>query len=274
MFGRTSGADREQRYQLLPTGDDPSPRHTTFISSVRDAQRPSLFTTYAGYAPLRCTREYIRPLRYRTRFQLVVCAIIGVTLLVISIEGIVFVLSDRRPYVWGYEYNKPPPLVVHCPSTLLSSLETSRRAPSEDLLRWQRPWRDDSFCRLHQSSSKFPSFDAVSFPEAGTSATYEHLERNYAGDSRTETTATAAALHPVQPVTSIPAECLDSYLALGHPCPCIPSDSDPSNSFDVAQKSIDVLWAWVNGSDPLHREQLDATRQLYGLSVSNAKLFR
>lgn len=274
MNGIIGGSSRDQHYQLLPTGEDSLPRHTTVVAPDRDSRRPSLFSSYAGYTPLRRTGVYIRPFRYRTRLQLVVCALIGVTLIAISIEGILFVVKNRKEYVWGFEHNKPPPLIVHCPSTSLSGVETNRRPPSEDLIRWQRPWRDDTFCSLHQPPAKSLGFDLVSFPESGTSATYEHLEGNRAYDAQAKVETAAAALHPVQPVTSIPAHCLDSYMASGHPCPCIPSDADPIDSDAVSHNSIDILWAWVNGSDPLHIRQLDATRRLYGLPISNAKLFR
>ncbi|KIO29921.1 hypothetical protein M407DRAFT_161282 [Tulasnella calospora MUT 4182] len=43
----------------------------------------------------------------------------------------------------------------------------------------------------------------------------------------------------------IPADCLDDYIALGVPCKA-PDD-------DERTRTLDIVWAYVNGSDPLHK---------------------
>lgn len=219
----------------------------------------------------------------------------GLALLSLSIGGLYKLIHARRSnYRWSYAANIPPGLIITCPSSSHyipdldltgggnrdgsgdgATEELRRKTPSADLLRWQRPWTRSTLCGL--SPDSVPD-GFVSLPD--TSTTYEafHLINDASVPNKME-------LHPIQPVTNIPAECLDAYLSIGLPCPCIPTpvhaeadrraDSTASHGSDSPEvpNDIDIVWTWVNGSEPLHVAELDVTRIKYGYTPS-PKLFR
>lgn len=142
-------------------------------------------------------------------------------------------------------------------------------------MRWQRPWTQSTFCGLSPDSVQDGFFP---FPNANTTYEAFHLMNDAPVPNKRN-------LHPVQPVTNIPAECLDAYLSVGLPCPCIPTPVHPEDDrrADTAAahqsgppeipSDIDIVWTWVNGSEPLHAAELDMTRRKHGYTPS-PKLFR
>lgn len=269
-----SATSRLQHYQLLPTSDHSTPHQSHAAPSIRhdpaDRRRWTWPIVFIAFHSRRAV-DSVYHFRPRTRQQLVVCALIGIVIVALFLE--VLHAATHRANSW--EYRPPPPLIVTCPSVRISDSDSEgpQHSPSADLLRWQRPWRDDAFCSLQRTSAA-DGFEAVEH-DNGRASTYEKF--HLADDTGTRLRSLEIAVHAIQPVTSVPAECLDNYLALGLPCPCIPTSPPFSNETQPSlptPKTIDVLWTWVNGSDPLHRKELDATRTRYGLPPTSPKLFR
>ncbi|KAK0458963.1 uncharacterized protein EV420DRAFT_1479618 [Desarmillaria tabescens] len=73
------------------------------------------------------------------------------------------------------------------------------------------------------------------------------------------------------PVTPVPVDCLEDYFA-GQACSR--SLTQSANSEFNSRAPIDIVWTWVNGSDPLHLAALDDTKHAYGYSSSKPKLYR
>jgi hypothetical protein len=68
---------------------------------------------------------------------------------------------------------------------------------------------------------------------------------------------------PVRP--RISSNCRDAYFTLGTPC----------YSAQGSEQKIDVVWTWVNGSDPLHHQTLrQAEQDVIRTSRPQEKLFR
>ncbi|KAG7448582.1 uncharacterized protein BT62DRAFT_992613 [Guyanagaster necrorhizus] len=70
------------------------------------------------------------------------------------------------------------------------------------------------------------------------------------------------------PVTSIPVACLEDYFS-GQSCSRSVTDSEFNS-----RALIDIVWSWVNGSDPLHIAALNDTEHAYGYGSSKPKLYR
>ncbi|KAK0496003.1 hypothetical protein EDD18DRAFT_1390447 [Armillaria luteobubalina] len=73
------------------------------------------------------------------------------------------------------------------------------------------------------------------------------------------------------PVTSIPVHCLEDYFS-GQACSL--SLADSANTNFNSRAPIDIVWSWVNGSDPLHMATLNDIEHTYGYGHSKPKLYR
>lgn len=73
------------------------------------------------------------------------------------------------------------------------------------------------------------------------------------------------------PVTSIPVDCLEDYFS-GQACSR--SLTDSADSDFNSRAPIDIVWSWVNGSDPLHIAALNDIGHAYGYGSSKPKLYR
>jgi hypothetical protein len=128
----------------------------------------------------------------------------------------------------------------------------ARDTNSNNLTGWRADWETDSLCglSLSQEERKIVSFDG---------------QNNIAFRLPPPLLATRLPF-TLKPTTSLPAYCIDSHLSRGTPCPCTIRDLDNPTK-------LDVIWSWVNGSDPLHIRSLQATQKLLSYT-SVPKLFR
>lgn len=263
---------RELHTALLPSSSD------TFYYQPIPAPPPSKFQRLVG-----SSRSFLH--FAQTRQKRHVLFALGAFVLSIIFAVAIGVTYFNAEAVHARLLAHVQPLGDVCP---VSSSEVLRRVPSDDLLRWQRPWRDDLLCRLSRGSvrSGIVSVNSTSYYSFSLPPSDRLQIEGGASDSPTP--------HPVQPVTSIPAYCLEAYFA-GLPCSCAtpsPASRPPSLSRSGTQSAksmgsdevverfaapplLDVLWTWVNGSDPLHAQELQASRRrLRRPDESGKKLFR
>ena len=264
--------DRRYKYQLLPTpAQHASPSTRELHALLLPPSSDSLYiqTSHSPFSSkfeklVDSSRSFLRSRQKRDIGAAVIALILWITGTVLAIKHF------SAEAVYAREIAALKPLGDVCTTTASDDL---RRVPSDDLLRWQKPWRDDLLC----GSSK---------PIRGNGLVSLDFTSYYSFDI-SPSDANVGSSHPVQPVTSIPAYCLEAYFA-GLPCSCAPNQ--PSSPLIPAQNTensthfnngfgktslLDVFWTWVNGSDPLHATQLQSSRNKYGWTDDHgAKLFR
>ncbi|KAK0436583.1 hypothetical protein EV421DRAFT_1831355 [Armillaria borealis] len=173
-------------------------------------------------------------------------------LVILSILGIFYVhaiLPDSRSYPtfsWTpVHHNHDSPSEDLAPqSSLLSDLDT-----------WQTKYSPSSLCtptnqpgKPHLITVKSNSYDSFTFH----------------GDI-------ARKPFSLLPVTPIPANCLEDYF-LGKACPG--PDAEKTDNRTSTAVPMDIVWSWVNGSDPLHTAALSETEHELGYATSKPKLYR
>lgn len=75
------------------------------------------------------------------------------------------------------------------------------------------------------------------------------------------------------PVTPIPVSCLEEYFR-GKICPGTEAETTGNNTPTAALAPMDIVWSWVNGSDPLHVAALSEAEHALSYATSKPKLYR
>ncbi|KAK0232724.1 hypothetical protein IW262DRAFT_1257949 [Armillaria fumosa] len=133
----------------------------------------------------------------------------------------------------------------------LCHANVSRRT-SIDLPQWQAKYSPSALCTPTNQH-------AIPQLTYSHSSTYDKFTSH-----RDDATPTRFSLLPVTP---IPGVCLEDYFS-GQPCSCLGYENG------TTLEPMDIVWAWVNGSDPLHIKALEGTQLENGYGTSKPKLYR
>ncbi len=187
------------------------------------------------YSPLSpLPRTSISPKKPR----LWILALIWVPIGVAAVMGMLYLIFPTSRY--HYDYLSLP----------LCHANVSRR-PSIDLKQWQAKYSPSALCTPTNQHS---------IPEL----TYSHSSTYDKFTSHRDATPTRFSLLPVTP---IPGVCLEDYFS-GQPCSCMGYENK------TTPEPMDIVWAWVNGSDPLHIKALEETQLVNGYGTPKPKLYR
>ncbi|KAG7450868.1 uncharacterized protein BT62DRAFT_1001714 [Guyanagaster necrorhizus] len=166
-----------------------------------------------------------------------VLALIWVPIGVVAVMGMLYLFYPSSRY--HYDYLSIP--ICHA--------NISRRT-SIDLQQWQTKYSPSALCTPTNRHS---------IPEL----TYSHSSTY---DQFTSHRNASPPPFSLLPVTPIPGVCLEDYFS-GQPCSCTGHEN-------ITAEPIDIVWAWVNGSDPLHIVALEETQRVNGYGTSKPKLYR
>lgn len=139
---------------------------------------------------------------------------------------------------------------------------------SQDLSFWQAPYDSSTLC----PSTTYSSLGVMDFKDQAYNGFV--VDRSH-----------KAKPFSVVPVTPTPAYCLDSHFEFGTPCPCVEEPvvrrrlglKKPQRYVtrdNTPLSRMDMVWTWLNGSDPLHLKGLSVTQEQLGYNTSKPKLFR
>ncbi|KAK0462958.1 uncharacterized protein EV420DRAFT_1521921 [Desarmillaria tabescens] len=173
-------------------------------------------------------------------------------LVILSILGFFYVhaiLPDNRSY----------------PTFSWTPFHHNHDSPSEDLAPQSPPLSDlDTWQTKYSPSSLCTPSNRPGAP---------HLISVHSNSYSSFTSHDDTAWKPFSllPVTPIPADCLEEYF-LGKVCPGPDAEKTDNNTSTAAR--LDIVWSWVNGSDPLHTAALSEAEHELGYATSKPKLYR
>ncbi|KAK0440396.1 uncharacterized protein EV420DRAFT_1650528 [Desarmillaria tabescens] len=166
-------------------------------------------------------------------------ALLWVPIGVAAVMGMLYLIYPTSRY--HYDYLSLP----------LCHANVSRR-PSIDLQQWQTKYSPSTLCTPTNQHS---------IPELtySHSSTYDRFTSHRRCKPRH-----LSAYYLLRP---IPGVCLEEYFS-GQPCSCMGYENR------TTPEPMDIVWAWVNGSDPLHIRALEETQRVNGYGTSKPKLYR